>query len=141
MVVLENSVVLARTSEEVFDYLSDLRSELEWNPKMTSASLLTDEPIGVGSRYRAKWVGSPANLIEYVSYERPHSWVATSTSRMMDLRFSADIEPVVEGARLRVRMEILPHGPARLLSPLLGRWMQAQEVENMSKIKKAVESR
>jgi hypothetical protein len=33
--VLQNGVDLARRAEEVFDYLSDLRNEKEWNPRCT----------------------------------------------------------------------------------------------------------
>ena len=32
MTIISNSTVIRCTPEEVFDYLSDHRSELEWNP-------------------------------------------------------------------------------------------------------------
>ena len=42
--VLQNGVNLARSAEEVFDYLSDLRNEKEWNPKMQLVEAMTDGP-------------------------------------------------------------------------------------------------
>jgi uncharacterized protein YndB with AHSA1/START domain len=53
--VIESTVLIQRHPEEVFDYLSDPRSELEWNPKVRVMEKLTDGPIGVGTRSRAKW--------------------------------------------------------------------------------------
>ena len=35
------------------------RAELEWNPRCRAMEKLTDGPVGVGTRYRAKWKGSP----------------------------------------------------------------------------------
>ena len=57
MSVIRNSVILRCTPEEAFDYLSDLRAELGWNPSCQSMEMLTEGPIGVGTRYRAKWKG------------------------------------------------------------------------------------
>ena len=72
--VLQNGVDLARRPEEVFDYLSDLRSEKQWNPKMQLVEAITDGPPRVGSKFRAKWQGSPVTIVEYTSYERPEAW-------------------------------------------------------------------
>jgi hypothetical protein len=50
------------------------------------------------------------------------------------------VTPVLSGSHLAVRMELTPHGPARLLQPLLRRRMQARELENMHAIKTTMES-
>jgi Polyketide cyclase / dehydrase and lipid transport len=50
MAVLENSADIAVPPQHVFDYLSDLRNEAEWNPAIRSVHLLTGDPIGIGSR-------------------------------------------------------------------------------------------
>jgi uncharacterized membrane protein len=140
MVVLENSVDIALPAAQVFDYLSDLRNEKEWNPKMRSVQLLTGEPIGVGSKYRARWAGSPDNIVEYTVFHRPHEWASVAGSKMMTLRFAAQVHPIDGGSRLAVRMELIPHGPMRILQPVLRRWMQSQETDNMRFIKTRMES-
>jgi uncharacterized protein YndB with AHSA1/START domain len=58
MVVLENSADIAVPPEQVFDYLSDLRNEAQWNPAVHSVHLLSGDPVGIGSRYRVRWAGS-----------------------------------------------------------------------------------
>jgi hypothetical protein len=41
----------------VFDYCSDNRNELEWNPSAISIEKLTDGPVGLGTKYLARWKG------------------------------------------------------------------------------------
>lgn len=52
MPVIKNSVVLPWSPQEAFDYLSDHRAELEWNPKCEAMVKLTEGPIEIGTRYR-----------------------------------------------------------------------------------------
>jgi hypothetical protein len=137
--VLQNGVDLARRAEEVFDYLSDLRNEKAWNPKMQLVEALTDPPVRAGSKFRAKWQGSPVTIVEYLSYERPKAWSATAPSKSLTVDFYATVTPTETGSRLDVRMAVIPHGRLRLLLPLI-RWrMQRQELDNMRFIKGKLE--
>jgi hypothetical protein len=140
MVVLENSVDIAVAPQDAFNYLSDLRNEAEWNPKMRSVQLLTGDPVGIGSTYRAKWAGGPDTVVEYTRFEPPGEWASVGRSTMMTIRFSARVASIPSGSRLVVRMELIPRGPARLLQPLLRRRMQGQELANMRAIKNMMES-
>ena len=47
--------VIRRSPEDVFEFCADLRSELQWNPKVKYIEKLTDGPVDVGTRYRARW--------------------------------------------------------------------------------------
>jgi uncharacterized protein YndB with AHSA1/START domain len=138
--VLHNAVDLARRAEEVFDYLSDLRNEKEWNPKMELVEAVTDGPPRAGSKFRAKWQGSPVTVVEYLSYERPKAWSATAPSKSLTVDFYATVTPTETGSRLVVAMAVIPHGPLRLLLPLIRRRMQQQELDNMRFIKAKLES-
>jgi hypothetical protein len=137
--VLQNGVDLARRAEEVFDYLSDLRNEKEWNPKMQLVEAVTDGPLRAGSKFRAKWQGSPVAIVEYITYDRPKAWSATAPSKSLTIDFYGTVTPTETGSRLDVRMTVIPHGPLRLLLPLLRRRMQQQELDNMRFIKGKLE--
>jgi uncharacterized protein YndB with AHSA1/START domain len=140
MITLENSVDIAVPPQEAFDYLSDLRNEAEWNPRMRSVRLLTPGPVTTGSRYQARWADGPDTVVEYTRFDRPDGWASTGRSGMMTIRFSARVAPVPLGSRLTVRMELILRGPTRLLQPLLRRRMQGVELDNMRRIKAALES-
>ncbi len=72
--LIENVIEIARTPEDVFDYLSDLGNEVRWNPDCVSIEQLTDGPVGVGTRFRAKWKQGPVVFPEVTAYERPRTW-------------------------------------------------------------------
>ena len=103
MVVLENSVDIAVPQQEAFDYLSDLRNEAAWNPKMRSVQLLTGDPIGIGSKYRARWAGGPETVVEYTRFERPEEWAAVANSKMMTIRFLARVASIPSGSHRTLR--------------------------------------
>lgn len=141
MAVLENAIEIARSPVEVFDYCSDLCNELEWSPGyMKEVERLTDNPIGVGTRYRAEWQQGGPNAIEYTRFERPTLWEAAADSKALGMVFLGRVEPTAAGSRLVVRMDLRPHGLARLVAPILTRVMQAQEVRNLAAIKRTLEA-
>ena len=113
MPVITNSVVLPCSPEMVFDYLSDLRAELEWNPACEVMEKLTDGPVGLGTRYRAKWKGSPYVELETVGFDRPLSW-SMHNDGPIEVSFTCRLEPFAEGTRLHA--EFTPT-PTRLVPP------------------------
>lgn len=139
-IVLANTVDVAAPIEDVFDYLSDLRNEQTWNPKMKAVELLTAEPVGAGSRYRARWAGSGDLTVEYLDYLRPTSWASTAPGTPMTVDFAARLTPLANGTHCDFRMEIVPHGAMVLLAPVLAGWLQRQEATNMRYLKARCES-
>lgn len=117
MSVIRNSVVIQCKREDAFDYLSDHRAELEWNPKCTVMEKVTDGPAGLGTRYQARWKGSPFIEMETVAYDRPRAWTMHNGGPL-DVTFTCRLEPVPEGTRLDAEFEPRPHGWFRLLFPI-----------------------
>lgn len=138
MPVFENSVLLSCSPEEAFDYISDNRCELEWNPRCQGMEKITDGPVGVGTRFRAKWKGSPTVNLDVVAYDRPHSWVLHSDGSL-EVNLRARLEPAPEGTMLQVSFEAIPHGFMRILFPLMTPSFRRQEQGNMQLIKAALE--
>lgn len=138
MSVIRNSVVIRCSPEEAFDYLSDHRAELEWNPKCEVMEKLTDGPVGLGTRYRAKWKGSPEVVLETLGYERPRSWTMHNGGPI-EVTFTCRLEPVPEGTVLRVDFEPRPHGWFRLVFPILLLAFRRQERANMGLLRDAVQ--
>ena len=59
MPVIRNSVILRCSPEVAFDYLSDLRSELEWNPKCERMEKLTSGPPRTRHEVPGEMEGQP----------------------------------------------------------------------------------
>ncbi|HLI14644.1 MAG TPA: alpha/beta fold hydrolase [Acidimicrobiales bacterium] len=137
-------VVIERDRVEVFDFVADVRNEPRFNPRMTSCSLETDEPIGEGSRFRAtlRLLGRRVPLmVELTAYRRPHRLASRSFAPGMradgELRFERD------GRRTRLSWswEVRPSGSLRLLDPLVARLGDRQERRTWGSLKSLLEGR
>jgi len=136
--VIRNSVILRCSPEVAFDYLSDHRAELEWNPKCETMEKLTEGPVGLGTRYRAKWKSSPYVELETVAFDRPHSWT-THNGGPIEVRFTCRLEPALEGTRLYATFEPTPHGWFRLIFPIFLIVIRREERANMGHLRYAVD--
>src|SRR5687767_2706601 len=97
MTVIENSVQIDRPSEAVFDYLVDLCNELEWNPDVQSMERITDGPIGVGTKFLAKWKQSVLIEVECTRFEPHYRWTY-SNGGLLSVVFDATITPQGTGS-------------------------------------------
>ncbi len=140
MTVIRNSVILPCTPEEAFDYLPDLRNELEWNPECKSMEKITDGPVGLGTKFRAQWTGSPVVEVEIVEYQPPRLW-RSHNEGPLEFNFMARLEPVAEGTRLSVDFGVQAHGWTRLIFPVLVFFFRREEKTNMKRILAVFEQR
>jgi uncharacterized protein YndB with AHSA1/START domain len=133
-------MVIRRPPEDVFDFCSDLRSELQWNPKAKYVEKLTDGPVGAGTRYRAQWANSGSTAVDVVAFDRPRSWETNARARGMGIRFQGTVTDAAPGARYTATLELHPRGLAWLVAPLALRAMRRQDQRNMHHIREALES-
>jgi hypothetical protein len=132
--------VIRRPPQDVFDFCSDLRSELQWNPKVKYVEKLTGGPVGVGTRYRARWANSGPTAVEVVAFDRPRSWETTATARGMGIRFRGTVTDAAPGARYTADLALHPRGLAWLVAPFALLAMRRQDQQNMHRIRQALES-
>ena len=138
--VIENTVEIARMPEEVFDYLADQGNEVHWNPDCVSMQKLTAGPVGVGTRFRAKWKQGPVIFPEVTAYERPRTWTyANGGSIACILRIS--LEPTSSGGtRMTSHGTWSANGLARLFFPIFIRTMRKAEVQVVASARRALEA-
>ena len=132
--------MIRRPPEDVFDYCSDLRSELQWNPRVKYVEKLSDGPVGVGTRYRARWANSGPTTVEVVQFDRPRRWETTTRARGMSIRFRGTVTDAAQGARYTANLALDPKGLAWLLAPLALLAMRRQDQQNMHRVREALES-
>jgi Polyketide cyclase / dehydrase and lipid transport len=84
MVRIDGEIVIGRPVDEVFDFVADERNEPSYNHQMTAVELVTEEPIGPGSRFQAelRMGGRPIDLtVEFTRFERPRVLGSISYAR------------------------------------------------------------
>jgi len=137
--VIENSVDIDRAPETVFDYLVDMRNELKYNPDVESMEKITEGPIGVGTKFRAKWKQSGVIIAECIQFDRPRSWTYRNGGPVsVDLHIS--VSPRGEGSTLVSKFEARPHGWFRMVFPVFLLIMRRAEKKTVLFAKRAVEA-
>jgi Polyketide cyclase / dehydrase and lipid transport len=137
--VVDCAVEICRPPEEVFDYVTDISREFEWNPRTKRVVKLTDGPVGVGTCWEGEWIAGDPMLIDYEAFERPAMWRSVGRSRGLLVASEGRVDPTPEGARLTLHVELAPQGRLRLIAPLLGRIMRGRERQNVAAIKERLE--
>jgi hypothetical protein len=141
MHVVENSIVIDKPATAVFEYTSDMRSEADWNPAASSVTLVSQAPVGQGSRFEARWKGLGSSELEVVDYERPRTWTTRTTRAALPFRLVGTVVELDRArSRLTMRIELLPTGLLGLLAPLIRLSMQPTAKGNLRRIKAAVEA-
>jgi Polyketide cyclase / dehydrase and lipid transport len=137
--VVDCAVEIRRSAEDVFDYVTDISREFEWNPRTRRVVKLTDGPVGVGTRWEGEWIAGDPMLIDCVAFTRPKSWCSTGRSRGLLVANEGRVDATPDGARLTLHVELEPQGRLRLIAPLLGRIMRGRERQNLAAIKNRLE--
>ena len=139
MAVIENSVEIARPIEDVFDFTSDMRNELKWNPDVESMEKITQGPVGLGTRYKAKWHTSPPVTTECTHFDRP-SRFSYHNGGSIEVDLIISLTPTAGGTMLRSRFNAKAHGFFRLIFPIFLIVLRRQEKTNMANVKRFLES-
>ena len=120
MATVAGRVRIAAPVELVFDTAADSRNEPGFNPAMARVDLLTAEPVGLGSRFRARMSNGMDLVVELTAFDRPHRIESVTKSSIMEtsgaLTFSSDGRAALMSWAWQVR----PKGWFRLLGPLVG---------------------
>jgi hypothetical protein len=130
MIRIDGDIVINRPMEEVFDFVADERNEPLFNPQMSRAELISDGPIGVGTRFRAEMIsmGRPVEMvIDFTGYERPRRLASSTHMSSMDVQYTLTFEPVPEGTRMRWSGGLEPRGILKLMGPMVASMGRRQE--------------
>ncbi|HET7518364.1 MAG TPA: SRPBCC family protein [Actinomycetes bacterium] len=143
MARIQGEIMINRPVEEVFDFVADERNEPRYNPAMVRAELLTPEPVGLGSRFRAEMRTRPRPVVmttENTGYERPRRLASTTRLSTMDIQGALTFDPVPGGTRMRWSWQLQPRGLLKLMSPLLVRMGARQERAIWTGLKRLLEA-
>jgi carbon monoxide dehydrogenase subunit G len=113
---------IAAPPAEVFDRITDLHQAAERIEDIQQIEILTDGPIGVGTRFRETRLmfGKPCTeQMEITQFDAPHSYTveAESCGARMISRF--DVKAEGDGSRVVMNMESRPlTWMAKLMTPI-----------------------
>ena len=108
MPVVEESVVIARPPQEVFDFLSKFENIAVYDSSVTASEQVGGGPLGRGSRGRgtSKIMGRRFDwTVEVVEFEPPRRMVSRSVEGKLNFTVSFTLEPADGGTRVTQRID------------------------------------
>lgn len=142
MTRISNETLIVCPPDFAFDYVVNMNHEVEWNTSAESMRKLTSGPVGLGTRYRAKWKQAKAVDVEITEFDRPHRWVVEVTSKSpVNVRVEGRVTEDGDGCRLRFDFDADPNGWFRLIYPMFVGAMRRQWKANMVNVKSVLEAK
>lgn len=139
MARIENTTLIRRNREDVFDYLSDPTHELEWNPSAQVMEKLTPGPLGVGTRFRAKWKQSRLLEMECTRFDRPNQWQYVNGGPIT-VTLTVRLRTEGDATRVETSFDAHPRGWFRLAFPIFLIILRRDERANMERMRRALEA-
>jgi hypothetical protein len=140
---ITTSIVIRRSQDETFAYLTDLRNAKEWSTEVVDVRYDADDlrlgTTGVDVRRmgRSREIEMPW---EVTAYEPPDRLVLEYGGRFpATADFSFRAEP--DGTRVSCEVELRPRGLWKLLTPLLAVEARKADAAQFQKVKAILESR
>jgi uncharacterized protein YndB with AHSA1/START domain len=138
----EASVVINRTIDEVFAYLTDVRNWSQW-AGFPEAEQTSEGSVGVGATFRgvSQFLGRRAEWTSEVTKYEPNKRMEQKiTWGGMSIEQSLTFEPVEGGTRLTMVGEAETGGFFKLAEPVVNRMMQRQLEGNIANLKDILEA-
>jgi hypothetical protein len=93
----ERTMVVKRSPEEVFDYLSNPANDVAWRESTVEADWVTDETPDVGSRFKStdRFLGRRFPYTsEITEWDPPYAYGAKTLDGKARVEFEAELTPV-----------------------------------------------
>ena len=146
MAGIVSSVEIERPAEDVFAYLDDLARHGEWQEAIVSTRVLTDGPVGVGTRaVDTRRVGGSRtqdSTYEIVEHDPPRRAVFRGVDGPVRPIGAVTVEPLDEGrSRVTVELDLKGHGlVGAVLAPIARSQARKQIPKDQETLKRLLES-
>jgi uncharacterized protein YndB with AHSA1/START domain len=137
----ENTVMIRRTTEEVFAFLADFENIPKWNYAIVETHKLSEGPVGVGTIYRQvrSVPRRSEEHFEVIAYDPPRQLEIRGQLGPFPSRLSYALDAVPEGTRVTNSVELELRGPGRLLGPVAVPRVRDAVAANLQKLKELLE--
>ncbi len=143
MARIEASVVINRPVEEVFEFVTNPKNDLLWQPGVLESEQTSEGPMGVGTTLRSvsQFMGRRMEGIgEVIGYKANKKITYKEASGPTSGELSLTFEPVEGGTRVTLVGEWEPRGFFRLPDPIVVRMTQRDVEGSLANLKDILEA-
>ena len=141
MASFENTVMIRRSIEDVFGFLSDFENVPTWNYAISETHKVSQGPVGVGAIYQqVRSVPSRSEeRFEVSAYNPPRHLEIQGQLGPFPSRLSYALDAVPEGTRVTNSVELELRGPGRLVGRVAVPRIRDAVAANLRKLKELLE--
>ena len=126
--------------ERVFDFIADVRNELEWQKDLRRAEKTSDGPVGDGTTFDTEYRGFGRMVLTLSEYRRPEHLVFLGDGPRMWMRFVMDVAARGSGSQVTFAIDMRPQGAFRLFTPLLSLGLPKEMAKRPQQFREALEA-
>ena len=144
MFTITEEAMIARSAEDVFDFLTDGANRPLWDTQVISEELTSPGPVGVGSTIhtRMRTIGGETDFEWRVThFARPTRLAIVSTAGILPTAFAFRCAAVAEGCRVSATVEGSPTGMMRLAEPLIAESVRSNLAAGLARARAVLEGR
>jgi uncharacterized protein YndB with AHSA1/START domain len=142
LVNFENAVTIDRPVKDVFAFLADFENVPKWNYAIVETRQTSDGPVGVGTTFRqVRAVPSRSEeTFQVTEFERNRRLAIRGGFGPLEGTMTYQLEPEDGGTRLTNSAQLEGRGLAKLAAPLASRRIAEAVSENLTALKRLLES-
>ena len=143
MTRFEQSVVINRPSEQVFDFLANPLNDPQWSSASVEMRKTSGGPVGVGATYRqvGRFLGRRLDFaLEVTAYEPNRKFGMKVTAGPIKFAGIRVLETVLDGTRVTFKGGGQSSGFFRIADPLLARAAERQLTADLAALKAVLEA-
>ncbi len=143
MINFELSVLVDRSLQDIFVFLSNPLNLPKWQSIISSIEQITPGPVGLGVKYavHAEMLGRKIDgQMEVVEFQPPSHFGFINNAGPMQIKVLVTLKPVGTGAKISLTAEGNPGGVFKLAEGLLVRQLKSQMEANLARLKSVLET-
>ena len=133
---------IARSAQDVFDFLTDPANAPQVITSTTSMVKVSDGPTGVGTRLREtrlmRGKEEQADL-EIVAYEPSRRYAVKNVSDGIETVYAYAFREEAGGTRVDLACEVIGKGAKKLLLPIVVSELKKEDVDHLQRLKAVLE--
>ena len=144
MFTITESISIARSREEVFDFFTDGRNRPRWDSTVVFEELTSPGPVGVGSTIhtRMRTMGRESDFDWRVTeFDRPTRMAIVSTAGMLSTSLLFTFSSAADGCQASATIEGEPTGMLRLVEPMIADSVRSTLATGLQRAKALLEER
>ena len=143
MAKIEAIIMISRPISDVFVYVTDAESWMQWESGLLEVEQTSEGPMDVGTTFRGtnKVMGRRMDWTsEVTEYESSRKWGQKIVSSSMSIVESLTFEPVEGGTRITLFSQFETSGFFRLVDPIMTYIGRKQIESNLDNLKSILEA-